>query len=146
MRRLLLLTLPLILGASGCSTFSRDWRTAVRMPQPPADIQGPWEGTWSSQTNGHHGRLRCLVSRQTDSEYLARFHANYRRILSFSYAVPLTATQANGAFVFRGEADLGRLAGGVYHYDGQATPTNFFSRYQAKADGGTFQMRRPLLK
>ncbi len=34
-------------------------------------------------------------------------------------------------------------SGGVYHYDGDATPTNFFSTYKSKYDHGTFQMTRP---
>src|SRR2546430_12231564 len=29
---------------------------------------------------------------------------------------------------FKGEADLGKFAGGVYHYEGHANQTNFFSK------------------
>jgi len=96
-----------------------------------------------SKTNGHHGRLRCLLTKTAEGQYQARFHANYKRVLSFGYAVPLAVQEAGGSYQFQGGADLGRLAGGFYHYEGQATVTNFFSAYQAKADGGTFQMRRP---
>ena len=137
------LSLALLLGVTGCSTFQREWRAAGKAQPAANDIQGRWEGTWSSRTNGHHGRLRCLISKETDSQYLARFHANYHKILSFSYAVALTVRAADGAYQFQGDADLGRMAGGGYHYEGRATPTNFFSTYQAKGDGGVFEMKRP---
>lgn len=138
---LLLLITPILL--TGCSAFNREWRAAAAVPAGPKDIQGRWEGTWSSQTNGHHGRLRCVMSRRADGDYLAFFHANYKKILGFSYSVPLTAHEAEGSFQFQGGADLGKLAGGFYRYEGRATSTNFFSTYQASADGGVFEMKRP---
>ena len=137
------LALVLLLGNTGCSTFQRDWRAAAKAQPAANDIQGRWEGTWSSRTNGHQGRLRCLISKETDSQYLARFHANYRKILSFSYSAALTVRAADGVYHFQGDADLGRMAGGLYHYEGQASATNFYSTYQAKGDGGVFQMKRP---
>ena len=133
----------LFLAGTGCSTFNRDWKSAKAAPGLANDIQGRWQGSWVSHTNSHHGRLRCLLSQENDGHYSARFHANYLRILSFTYSVPLAVQQTNGAYDFRGEADLGRLAGGLYSYEGQATPTNFFSTYHSKGDGGIFQMNRP---
>jgi len=137
------LTLGLMLGAAGCSTFNREWKAAGAARASAPGIGGRWEGTWSSQTNGHHGRLRCLLIERTNEPSLAQFHANYKKILSFSYTVPLTVSEANGVYRFQGAADLGRLAGGTYHYEGEATPTNFVSIYRAEADGGIFQMQRP---
>lgn len=136
--------LLVLLAASltGCSTFHRDWKQALAQPIPAAGIEGPWDGRWISEVNGHNGRLRCLISKQ-GNEYQARFHANYKRILSFGYPVVLHVRETNGIYSFEGEADLGRLAGGVYHYAGEATATNFFSRYRSQRDHGTFQMRRP---
>jgi hypothetical protein len=113
------------------------------MPPPPDTLEGRWEGTWSSAVNGHHGRLRCLVSRTGPDQYQARFQARYQKILNFTYAVPLQAQMDQGIWKFRGQADLGWYAGGLYHYEGQATPTNFFSAYRAKDDHGIFQMTRP---
>src|SRR5438132_1623499 len=89
--RSLFLCAPLILLTAGCSAFHREWRAAAAVPVGPTEIQGRWEGSWSSQTNGHHGRLRCVMSKKAEGEYRAFFHANYKKILSFSYAVPLTA-------------------------------------------------------
>ena len=133
----------LVLAMAGCSTFHRDWRHAASTSPAPSDITGRWQGSWQSDVNGHHGRLRCLVTREGEGEYHARFHANYLKVFRFGYTVPLSVQEANGAFRFQGEADLGRLAGGRYTYEGKATRTEFFSAYQAKKDHGTFRMTRP---
>ncbi|MEW6158182.1 MAG: hypothetical protein AB1813_12160 [Verrucomicrobiota bacterium] len=127
----------------GCSTFHRDWREAAKTPPPPNDITGRWDGRWISQVNGHNGRLRCLISKTGDGSYSARFHAKYKKILSFGYTVPLTAKTESGKWVFEGQADLGKLAGGLYTYKGNASPTEFFSIYDSKYDRGTFEMTRP---
>jgi hypothetical protein len=55
----------------------------------------------------------------------------------------MQAEKSDHVLRFEGEADLGWLAGGVYRYDGQATPASFFSTYKSKYDHGTFQMKRP---
>jgi len=141
---------PLICGLSlailttGCSSFQRGWKVATAASPPASDISGPWEGTWLSDVNGHHGRLRCLVTRLDGRHYRARYKATYRRILRFGYTVDMEIERTSGdRFQFRGKADLGWWGGGVYHYDGYATPTNFFSTYTSKFDHGKFQMKRP---
>ena len=128
--------------AAGCSSFSRDWKTTAFGPTAGL-IDGPWEGTWKSDDSGHHDRLRCLIRAEGAGAYQARFRANYRKIIRFSYTVNLVGTETNGLFLFRGEADLGRLAGGIYHYEGETSATNFFSTYRCRYDHGTFQLSRP---
>jgi hypothetical protein len=96
-----------------------------------------------SDINHHTGELRCVVTKREDGMYRARFHAKYNKVLSFGYTVPLKVEPAADGFHFSGEADLGWLAGGVYHYDGHADTTNFFSTYSCKYDHGTFKMGRP---
>ncbi|MBI2946717.1 MAG: hypothetical protein HYY23_03665 [Verrucomicrobia bacterium] len=131
------------LAVAGCSTFHRDWKNAATQPAHTNEISGRWEGRWQSEANGHAGRLRCLITKLDGGQYSARFHANYYQILNFGYTVTLQAHPAADTFQFKGEADLGRLAGGKYTYEGQATPTNFFSTYRAARDHGTFRMTRP---
>src|SRR5260221_14416022 len=100
---------------SGCSSFQRNWReTAATATQPPRDdIFGRWEGTWKSDSSGHTDKLRCVLNKIDEQHYTANFHAKYRRILSFSYSVPLIVTNDGTKRSFRGEANLGKLAGGV---------------------------------
>lgn len=128
--------------AGGCTTFDHDWKKTARQA-PSDDLQGRWQGTWASEADGHTDKLRCVITKKEDGTYRARFHAKYRKVLSFGYTVPLNVGQTAGAFKFSGEADLGWLAGGVYHYEGHADRTNFFSTYSCKYDHGTFQMTRP---
>jgi hypothetical protein len=141
-RNFSVVALPILL-LCGCSTFNRDWEKAAQQPKAPDSIEGCWEGKWLSDVNGHTGRLRCLLSRESDSCYQARFRATYWKVFRFSYTVPLRFEQRDGIWHFTGEENLGKLAGGVYRYEGHATRTNFFSTYRSKPDHGTFQMQRP---
>ena len=137
------LLLGLACHLSGCSSFNREWRAASKSLNTPDDIVGRWEGTWTSTSTGHQERLRCLITKQNERGYTARFHAKYRHVLSFGYTVPLKVRKVEREFQFEGEADLGKLAGGVYAYKGAATPTNYFSTYDSKYDHGTFRMTPP---
>jgi hypothetical protein len=83
------------------------------------------------------------MSRESDEVYRARFRATYVGILHFSYAVPLTMRKHDGGWEFNGEANLGRLAGGNYYYEGRAAVTNLHSTYRSKYDHGTFELQRP---
>jgi len=127
----------------GCSTFNRDWRAAAGKTAPPDSLEGRWEGRWVSEVSGHHGRLRCLLTRESDDRLAARFRANYGKVLHFTYTVPLSVQTHYGGWEFSGEENLGKFAGGVFYYEGRASPTNFFSTYRAKHDRGFFEMRRP---
>ena len=142
--RLTVCALALALAATGCSTFSSDWKKAAATAPTANDISGRWEGSWLSDVNGHRGKLRCHVTRFDDTHYRTRYKATYWKILRIGYKVNIQVKQESpGVFRFRGETDLGWWGGGVYHYDGKVTPTNFFSTYQSKYDHGTFQMTRP---
>ena len=133
------LLIPLI---TGC-TFNHDWNKAAAQPPPPDSMLGRWQGVWVSDVSHHTDKLRCVVTKKDDGSYRARFHAKYHHVLSFGYTVPLKVEPTTNGFHFSGEANLGWLAGGVYHYDGHADATNFFSTYSCKYDHGTFQMGRP---
>ena len=137
-----------ILCGAGCSSFDRNWRQTVALGQTEAtnSIAGRWQGTWESEVTGHHDVLRGLLTRTSDSHYLARFHARYKWALcrfSFAYSVPISVAAEGSTNHLHGEADLGWLAGGVYRYRGTVTASNFVSTYDSKYDHGTFRMSRP---
>jgi len=71
----------------GCSSFNRAWKHAGATPAPSDSIEGRWEGHWLSAKNGHHGNLRCLITKQGDAPYEAHFRATYMKILRFSYKI-----------------------------------------------------------
>jgi len=129
---------------TGCSSFHREWRAGGKRPEATGKITGRWEGTWRSEANGHHGRLRCLISQAPKGDCQAWFYANYLRILHFSYKVNLAITTNADEFHFEGQADLGKLAGGLYHYEGHATGDRFLSSYKCERDHGQFEMSRPV--
>jgi hypothetical protein len=133
----------LFLLAGGCATFNHDWELAAKQPAPPGGLQGRWQGTWISEVNQHTGALRCVVTQKDDGTCRARFHATYNKALTFGYTVALKVEPDTNGFKFSGDANLGWYAGGVYHYEGRADGTNFFSTYSCKYDHGTFQMARP---
>ncbi len=112
-------------------------------PSGPNDIQGRWQGIWASEVNGHTDKLRCVISTTSADSYQARFKANYKKVFHFGYTVPLTVGRSGNRFNFRGEANLGWMAGGRYYYAGTVDATNFSATYSNRYDHGTFQMQRP---
>lgn len=106
-------------------------------------MEGRWEGRWVSEVNGHHGKLRCLLWRGNQEWFEARFRATYGGIFRFSYAVPLTLQAHDAGWELSGEANLGKLAGGNYYYEGRIAPTNFIATYRSKYDHGRFELHRP---
>lgn len=127
----------------GCSTFKKEWKAAGKNPAPAGGIEGRWEGEWRSDKNGHHGLLRCVVSQSSSNSYRAHFYAKFFKILHYTYVANLNGSETNGVVTLAGEANLGKLAGGVYTYKGLATDTNFQATYECKWDHGKFQMGRP---
>ena len=130
---------------SGCSGFNRAWKAELAKSPTygPDDLSGAWQGTWLSDVNGHNGRLRALITANPDGSYRAWYHAKYKRILSYAYSVDVETQDIPGGHSFLGEADLGKLAGGVYSYEGTATNGIYYATYKAKYDRGIFKMKRP---
>jgi hypothetical protein len=112
-------------------------------------LSGRWEGRWVSQANGHNDELRALITIADTNHYDVKFHAAYKQWITihFGYTVRKeTKPGTGGDVLFQGSEDLGRLAGGVYTYEGHADRTNFFSTYKSKYDHGTFEMKRPVVE
>ncbi len=137
-----LLVMALLSVLPGCSTFERDWKAMADQEAPGAGIEGRWNGTWLSDSNGHGGGLRCIISREEDDTLLARYHATYGKALTFEYDMPMAVVVDGEVYHFSAEADLGWLAGGVYEYDGTVEGDQFRSNYECKSDHGTFEMER----
>jgi len=132
----------LLLLCCSCTTFDHQWNAAPTESGPGTDLRGRWQGVWASDVTGHTDELRCVIQPATNGAYQARFHAKYRKVLSFGYTVLLTAQPEGNGFTFQGNANLGWYAGGLYRYEGRADTTNFHSIYSCKYDHGTFQMER----
>jgi hypothetical protein len=126
---------------SNAADFKRRWSQNAPPPTASNGLQGRWQGEWISEANGHRGALRCLLVRGEAGDYKATFHAVYARILRVCYTVPLHGQWSEGKLELEGDADLGPLAGGIYHYEGEAGETEFVCIYRCKYDHGTFRMK-----
>jgi hypothetical protein len=118
--------------------FQRRWNE----PKTYHGLEGRWQGEWASNANGHRGALKCLLTKTEAGEYEAMFHAVYARFLRVCYSVPLHGRQTGEKLELEGQADLGQLAGGVYHYEGEANETAFHCTYCCAYDHGTFHLKR----
>lgn len=140
------LALALVMSTlTGCGRFEREWKQATASELPADGIEGPWEGEWAS-TNGHTGRLRCILARAADGEYLARFHATFWSFCQAEYSVTLRGEERNGATHLTGQENLGWLAGGKYDYTATIHPADFNATYRSKYETGEFRMKRPEAK
>jgi hypothetical protein len=136
-----IISVGLVLLSVGCSTFDRDWKAAAA----DTGIEGRWVGRWSSDHNQHNDVLRCLITRKEGNIYSTRFHAKYKfgfLPISFGYGLDMTVTEANGQYQFQGQADLGKLAGGLYQYTGTGTTNQLQFNYRSPKDYGTFNLQR----
>ena len=122
--------------------FKRQWRQYRPSSDARDTLEGRWDGQWISEVNGHHGDLRCLLTRSGLREYNASFYATYAKWLRVCYGVTLNAQMLEDQFHLQGEIDLGTLAGGIYRYDGRATPEGMRCAYRNAYDSGEFCLRR----
>jgi hypothetical protein len=135
------IVIPAVILA-GCSSFERDWRAAAAAPSPADPLAGAWKGEWRSQANGHGGGLRSLVTPLPEGRYQARYKATYGCCFTFEYSVPMTVVRDGDTNRFHGSASLGFLAGGEYHYGGEASRGRFTCTYRSNSDHGIFEMEK----
>jgi len=140
--RVWILSIGLALMGLGCSTFDRDWDAT----NTNTGIEGRWAGRWHSDHNQHNDVLRCLITRKEGNIYSTRFHAKYKLLgflpISFGYGLDMTVIKGNGQYQFQGQADLGKLAGGLYQYAGSGTKDQLQFNYRSPKDHGTFNLQR----
>lgn len=130
-----------LIAVAGCQSYSHQWKEAAARISNDS-FEGCWEGSWLSDHNGHSGRLRCILSRDTNAVYQANFQAKYAKTLTFHYVASLQTIREGDKISFNGEAHLAWWAGGLYRYVGQADGTSFFCTYSNRYDFGTFSLTK----
>jgi hypothetical protein len=125
---------------ANCREFHQAWDRAAATP--PGEMGGRWDGEWRSEATGHHGPLRGVVQPLAADRWRVYFRAGYSAVFRACYHSEFVVTPEDGRWTFRGESDLGRLAGGVYQHDGQATRREFVSTYRSRYDHGRFVLTR----
>ncbi len=135
-----------VLLLTGCSTgFHRQWNSPPALTSAqsaPTHIAGRWEGSWLSGKNGHHGKLRCVVTPKGDDTYEFYYWATYWKLFRASYKIDAKVAAANGTWTLSGERDLGRLFGGAYRHEGEAKDGKLNATYECRIDHGTFEMTK----
>jgi hypothetical protein len=126
---------------SNCSHFRSEWEREGR-GGVIVSLSGRWVGEWISQANGHHGGLKCIISQAASNDIRACFHATYAKFLRVCYCTSLAVEENSGRYRLRGETDLGKLAGGIYRYEGEASAEEFLVAYSCQYDHGTFHLHR----
>lgn len=126
---------------SNCAHFQRAWQ-GDGAERDGAERVGRWQGEWVSSANGHRGQLRCVLTGLETQDTRACFYATYARLLRVCYCVPLAVERSADQFHLQGETDLGKLAGGIYRYQGELTDQEFLLTYRCRYDHGTFRLHR----
>jgi hypothetical protein len=127
-------------SSAGCKSFDSEWSATCATPQPSQSIQGAWIGTWQNTNNTHHGQLRAVLSKKSETNYTAHFHATWGSH-SGGFTTQLKGQWDNDAYRFEGRK---RILGFLIVTRGDASATNLFSVYESRFDNGTFTLRRPL--
>jgi hypothetical protein len=139
-------TVALTLSSCGTSRYSRSFETEVAaMPRPTTTAIGPWQGTWLSDVNGHHGPLWCIVqpTPERPGHYDFRYRAGWGILRFGDYTHTTTARLTrSGSLALTGSMELpGGL--GTYQVSGLLTRDRFEATYRSAADHGTMTLKRP---
>lgn len=144
LRNLLIFATSLCL-LSSCSSYQSDFRSAVRNHSESTSPAGPWKGEWTSEANGHHGPLWCLLSpdpNQPDT-WNFRYRAGWGVLQFGDYTHQIKGTLAkNGNLPVEGKMTLPNNFG-TYAVKGQLTKDRFDLRFQGNGDQGTMTLARP---
>lgn len=108
---------------------------------PAADLSGSWSGNWESDSTGHHGPLRCTLTKLDQSTYRADFSGRFFKIIPFRYSVDLDVVQDGDTVTLSGEQRLGRRLGDFY-YNAEANTQDFVANYSSCKDQGRFVLSR----
>jgi hypothetical protein len=135
--------LTLFLSSCRSSHFETQWRSATAKNYPSKSIEGPWQGTWLSHGNGHHGKLRCIVGPASGKAgaHTFDYHATWAHLLSGGFSTAAVVKQKGDTASFKGEQCLGKY--GTFECDALIKAGQFHSTYKAAGDHGVFEMTRP---
>ncbi|MEM7234523.1 MAG: hypothetical protein AAF517_20250 [Planctomycetota bacterium] len=125
---------------ASCSSFERDWEQALEL-RDEDELTGAWSGRWLSDYNGHTGALRCVVRKDEDGNYYARYRASFAKILRFEYELPVRFQSCGGLYNFQSSANLGWLWG-THESRGEIAGSRFTAAYRASVDHGSFELER----
>ena len=120
-------------------------KASAALVRPPATAEGPWQGSWTSGVNGHHGPLWCIVrpTPNRPDHYDFRYRAGWGALRFGDYTHTTPARLAGDGSIHL--AGAMQLPGGLgnYQVEGRLTRDTFHATYRSAADHGTMTLRRP---
>jgi hypothetical protein len=130
---------------AGCSHFEKRWNAPVQQSKGPlAELEGRWSGRWVSETNGHEGALRCIMSpTSSPGELECQYHAVWAKVLRGTFTIHCRPVrQSDGSWKIIGSQDLGTAFGGLFNHEGTIRSGVFEARYKAAGDFGKLKMQQ----
>lgn len=107
-----------------------------------SDVQGVWRGQWRSQSTGHQGPMRVVITPTNQGTYQARFTGRFAAVIPFAYRAELIPmTKQDGSTVLTSTKKLGPILGS-YQMQTQVTGNTLSGQFQAAGDRGSIHMQR----
>ncbi|MFN4904477.1 MAG: hypothetical protein ACK5EO_03140 [Planctomycetota bacterium] len=104
--------------------------------------QGEWKGRWQSQSTGHSGPMRVVISPTNRGTYQARFTGRFAAVIPFAYRAELVPqTSFDGKTVLTSSKKLGPILGS-YQMQTKVSGNVLSGDFQAAGDRGSIMMRR----
>lgn len=108
-------------------------------PQNPA---GTWKGEWRSNSTGHRGPMRVVITPSSKGTYQARFTGRFAAVIPFAYRAELVPVQRlDGTTALTSSKKLGPVLGS-YQMQTQVQGNALTGQFQAAGDSGSIQMQR----
>src|SRR5689334_22675998 len=99
---------------SSCTGIPAGWSNAKRTSGTDP-VSGAWIGTWRSEKSGHHGGLRCVITRIGPVNCHFRYSASWAKILCAGFSLNSTVRlDGKGGYTVTGSKDLGKVFGGLF--------------------------------
>jgi hypothetical protein len=108
----------------------------------PGNPQGEWKGRWQSQSTGHSGPMRVVISPTSRGSYQARFTGRFAAVIPFAYRTELVPqVSSDGRTILTSSKKLGPILGS-YQMQTTVSGNVLSGDFQAAGDRGSILMQR----
>lgn len=119
-----------------------EWNPSEAQEIHSESPQGTWKGQWVSQSTGHRGPMRVVISPTSNGTYQARFTGRFAAVIPFAYRAELIPqTTPDGRLILTSSKKLGPILGS-YQMQTQVSGGILSGDFQAAGDRGSIQMQR----
>ena len=130
---------PSVLSSSVFSSCLQAQEPTAFHEQNPT---GTWKGQWRSESTGHSGPMRVVITPSNRGTYQARFTGRFAAIIPFAYRAELVPVQSSdGTTRLTSSKKLGPILGD-YQMQTQVAGSTLSGGFQAAGDRGSIQMQR----